>query len=144
MTTQTMSKHGFCDRSNKRNFGKGRKNEPKVNIKKCLGSHWMEDETLVHARNYRTWNQASLFGRTAPSRKRVKGNRRRLRKNARSSVVSAQSELKEEKKANKREIKKMKKIHATNTRQMQKRFLRTIHELWKQQAEQLRSLENSV
>jgi len=144
MTTQTMSKHGFCDRSNKRNFGKGRKNEPKVNTKKCLGSHWMEDETLVHARNYRTWNQASLFGRTAPSRKRVKGNRRRLRKNTRSSVVSAQSELKEEKKANKREIKKMKKIHATNTRQMQKRFLRTIHELWKQQAEQLRSLENSV
>ena len=139
-----MSKHGFCDRSNKSNFGKGRKNEPKVNIKKCLGSHWMEDETLVHARNYRTWNQASLFGRTAPSRKRVKGNRRRLRKNTRSSVVSAQSELKEEKKANKREIKKMKKIHATNTRQMQKRFLRTIHELWKQQAEQLRSLENSV
>lgn len=139
-----MATHGFCPSSKKRNYGKGRKKEPKVNTKKCLGSFWMEDETIIHARNYRTWNQASLFGRAAPSRKRVKGNRRRARKNTRSSVVSIHSELKEEKEEKKREVEKMKKIHATNTRQMQKRFLRNIHELWEQQAEQLRSLENSV
>ena len=144
MSKQTMSKHGFCKSSNKRNFGKGRKKEPKIITKKCLGSGWRSDESTHHARNYRTWDQASLYGMVAPSRKRVKGNRRRARKKTRSSVVSVQCELKEEKEAKKREMEKMKKIHATNTRQMQKRFLRKIHELWEEQAEQLRSLENSV
>ena len=136
-----MAKHGFCPSSKKRNYGKGRKNEPKVNTKKCLGSFWMEDETTIHARNYRTWNQASLYGRAAPSRKRVKGNRRRARKNTRLSVVSVQSNLKKEKEERKREVEKVKKIHAMKTRQMQKRFLREIHELWEKQEKELVTLK---
>lgn len=139
-----MAKHGPCPHSNKRNFGKGRKKKPMEITKRCLGSGWMSDESIYHARNYRTKNQSSLCGMTAPSRKRVKGNRRRVRKNTRLSVVSVQSNLKKEKEEKKREVEKVKKIHAMKTRQMQKRFLRNIHELWEQQAEQLHSLEKSV
>ena len=80
----------------------------------------------------------------APSRKRVKGNRRRARRKGRLSVVSAANEFEEEKKMKKREVEKMKKEHATKTRQMQKRFLRDIHELWEKQAKELKALSESI
>jgi len=140
----TMQKHGLCPYSQKRNFGKGRKNKPTLLTKKCLGSFWMEDETTVHARNYRTRNQASLYGMTAPSRKRVKGNRRRFRRNTRTTAKKVYGELKQEKQAKIHQVDKMKKLHANQTRQMQKRFIRDIQLLWTHQAENLLSLKNTI
>ena len=138
-----MPTHGFCP-SKKRMRGKHRKNNVLIITEKCLGSGWKEEETTYEARKYRTRNQSTLFGMAAPSRKRVKGNRRRARRKGRLSVVSAANEFEEEKKMKKREVEKMKKEHATKTRQMQKRFLRDIHELWEKQAKELTALKESI
>ena len=139
-----MAKHGICTSSKKRQYGKGRKNKPLIITKKCLGSFVKEEETTYEARKYRTWNMSSRGGMAAPSRKRVIGNRRRARKNMRLSVASLQSELKSEKEEKMHEVEKMKKEHAKKTRQMQKRFLRDIHELWEKQEKELLALENSI
>ena len=142
-----MAKHGICPTSNKRNYGKGRKKKQTVITKRFMGCIWWDDygEISYPARKNRTLKQSSFRGMTAPSRKRVKGNRRRARKNARLSVVSVQSEVKAEKDAKRAALVKLKKEHATKTRQMQKRFLRDIHELWEKQEKELVALkEDSI
>ena len=140
-----MANHGTCRDSNKRNIGKGRKNEPAKKTKRFMGRKFVRsNEWSYDVGKYRTLNQSSRGGMCAPSRKRVIGNRRRARKNLRLSVVSRQSELKSEKEAKKDEVEKMKKEHAKKTRQMQKRFLRDIHELWEKQRLELLALENSI
>ncbi len=140
-----MAKHGICPSSKKRNFGKGRKKKPKVITKRFMGRYLVpSNEWSYEVGNYRTWNQSSCGGMSAPSRKRVKGNRRRVRRNIRLSVVSVQSEVKSEKDAKKREVEKMMKEHAKKTRQMQKRFLRDIRELWEKQRLELLALKNSI
>ena len=140
-----MGKHGICPRSNKRNKGKGRYNKPAKKTKRFMGRMcFPSNESSYDVGNYRTLNQSSRGGMSAPSRKRVIGNRRRARKNLRMSVVSRQSELKSEKEAKKDEVEKMKKEHAKKTRQMQKRFLRDIHELWEKQRLELLALEKSI
>lgn len=140
-----MAKHGICLRSNKRNKGKGRYNKPAKKTKRFVGRMcFPSNEWSYDVGKYRTLNQSSRGGMSAPSRKRVIGNRRRARKNLRMSVVSRQSELKSEKEAKKDEVEKMKKEHAKKTRQMQKRFLRDIHELWEKQRLELLALEKSI
>ena len=126
-----MAKHGICPTSKKRNYGKGRKKKQTVITKRFMGCMWWDDsgEVSYLARNNRTRNQGSFRGLTAPSRKRVKGNRRRARRNMRSSVSSAQSDVKAEKEAKHAALEKKKKFHAKKTRQMRIRFLRDIHEL---------------
>ena len=141
-----MAKHGICPKK-KRQYGKGRKNKPTVITKQFMGCMWWGDsgEISYPARKNRTLKQSSFRGLTAPSRKRVKGNRRRARRNMRLSVVSVQSDAKADKEAKHAELEKKKKIHAKQTRQMQKRFLRDIHELWEKQRLELLALkEDSI
>lgn len=142
-----MAKHGICPSSNKRNFGKGRKKKATVITKQFMGCMWWGDdsgEMSYPARVYRTRNQSSRDGMYSPSRKRVIGNRRRARKNLRLSTVSVQSEVKAEKDAKRAALVKLKKEHATKTRQMQKRFLRDIHLLWEKQEKEFVALEGSI
>ena len=68
------------------------------------------------------------LGMAAPSRKRGKGTVVVLGGRVDCRCFAA-NEFEEEKKMKKREVEKMKQEHATKTRQMQKRFLRDIHEL---------------
>ena len=138
-----MAKHGICPKK-KRQYGKGRKKKQMKLTKKGLGSFWENDEFTRDARNYRTWNQSSRDGMSAPSRKRVKGNRRRARRNMRLSVVLVQSDAKAEKEAKHAALEKKKKEHAKKTRQMQKRFLRDITELWEKQRLELLALKESI
>jgi hypothetical protein len=137
-------KHGFCPSSNKRNFGKGRKKEAKTRVV-CF-RHMGGDESSYtwHQRKYRTLNQATECFTHGPSAKCVKRNRRRARKKVRLSVLVEQQKLEQMNAAKKCEVEKMKKLHAKNVRQMQKRFLRDIHELWKKQHDLMYALENSV
>ena len=142
-----MAKHGICPTSNKRNFGKGRKKKATIITKRFMGCMWWGDysgEMSYPARVYRTRNQSSRDGMSAPSRKRVKDNRRRARKEVRRAVVSVQREVKAEKDAKRAALVKLKKEHATKTRQMQKRFLRDIHLLWEKQENELVALEDSI
>lgn len=140
-----MAKHGICHTSNKRNYGKGRKNKPAKKTKRFMGRMLVpSNEWSYEVGKYRTWNQSSRYGMSAPSRKRVIGNRRRARKELRRAVVSVQNDVKAEKEAKKGEVEKMKKEHAKKTRQMQKRFLRDIHELWEKQRFELLVLTNSI
>ena len=140
-----MAKHGICNASNKRNYGKGRKKKPTILTKRFIGSSFAPDGVIsYHARKYRALNQASWGGLASPSKSRVIGNRRRRRRTARASVTLVQAELREEKVAKKRAVEKMKKTHARTVRQMQKRFLRDIHKLWETQAEQMSALEEGI
>ena len=50
----------------------------------------------------------------------------------------------EEKRAKKREVENLKKIHAKKTRQFQKRFLRDIHQMWEEQAREMKMLEKGI
>ena len=140
-----MAKHGICPKK-KRQYGKGRKNKPTVITKRFIGKWYVaEDEWSYPVGHYRTWNQSSRDGLSAPSRKRWKGNRRRARKNVRASAVSVQRDVKAEKDAKHAALEKKKKFHAKQTRQMRKRFLRDIHELWEKQRLELRTLkEDSI
>lgn len=132
-----MSKHGFCPSSKKRQYGKGRRVKRGVMPAGVMVPGAFQIKNGLEPAFYGGW-------RTPADKANRRLKNRRARKSTRSSVVSVQSELKEEKEAKKLEIKKMEKEHDKETRQMQKRFLRKIHELWKQQEEQLRSLKNSV
>jgi len=139
-----MAKHGICPKK-KRQYGKGRRKTAMVITKRFIGRWYVaEDEWSYPVGHYRTKNQSSRDGLSAPSRKRVKGNRRRARKNVRASAVSVQRDVKAEKEAKHAALEKLKKEHAKKTRQMQKRFLREIHELWEKQAEEMSELEESI
>ena len=139
-----MTKHGYCLKK-KRNWGKKRKKKPLYKTKRFPRSRFSPDTSFTYmVGHFKTHKQASLDGCAFPSRKRVILNRRRRRHDLRSCAVSTATEVREEKRANKREVENLKKIHAKKTRQFQKRFLRDIHQMWEEQAQEMKMLEKGI
>ncbi len=136
-SNHTMTKHGICPSSKKRQYGKGRRVKRGVMPPGVMVPGALQIKNGLEPAFYGGW-------RTSADKANRRLKNRRARKSTRSSVVSVQSELKEEKEAKKHERKKMEKEHDKETRQMQKRFLRKIHELWEKQEKELLALANSI